>query len=82
MSVYAILNLSTGELFTAREYSAQLMYRHHNTLIYEQLVYDSTPMQWYVDPPTRSVMIDIATYLKVPVEALEIINYLKEDNED
>ena len=67
---FNVLNLSTGELVNDYERNRATMYKQNP---YKQRV--ASPIAvWYVNPPDRATLIDIAMYLKLPLNALECID--------
>ena len=78
--MFNILNLSTGELITDAIKNNAIYYNKYDKSRIDHQYIESkfaSVSVWYSNPPDKSTLIDIATYLKIPVNALECVVQVK-----
>ena len=68
--IFNVLNLSTGELITDNIRNRATIYRFKKS---SEFYINSPVAQWYISPPDKPTLIDIASYLHLPLGALEVV---------
>jgi hypothetical protein len=75
-AIFKVLNLSTGEYITVKEYNRALIRDYitiHESVQIYHTDFSNSSKSWYVSPPSNTDLIKIATYLNIPFRALDTI---------